>query len=162
MKIEKNILIRNKAVKKLKKKLNKEYPIYPLDESEILFKKRVNQNMRNRLQTMLSYDEIRIEDVADFLSLLDERLSLEGMMFDSALEKKEEMDDIYGKYNKRYSTMDEVDIPIDIGFIEYEVKRKLTSEKREKLGMKLTEQQKEKKWKKKHKKKAKKLKPFYY
>ena len=46
MKIEKNILIRNKAVKKLKKKLNKEYPIYPLDESDILYKKRVNQNIK--------------------------------------------------------------------------------------------------------------------
>jgi len=163
MVISKNILVRNKAVKRLKKKDGKEYPIYPLDESDILYKKRLNQNMRNRLQSMLSYDELRIDEVSDFLSLLEERLSIEDMTLERAIEKKEELDDKYGKYNKRYTTMDDIDISTDIGFIEYMVKQRLTTKTRESVGMPLTEQQKEKKWQKKHKKKAKKkLKPFLY
>ena len=57
MKIARNILLRNKAKKTLEKKHEGFFPIERLDNgAQSILEKRLNQNLRNRLQTMLSYN----------------------------------------------------------------------------------------------------------
>lgn len=164
MKIPNNTMMRNKAIKRIEKKEGGIVPIEPFpDETEHWeeqYKKRLNQNLRNRLQTMLSYNEIRLEDVGDFLSLLEERLNVEDMFLETALKTKERLDDEYGSYSKRYTTIAELKTKADCGYLVHEHKHILNDKERKNLGMPLTEGQKEKKWQKKHKKKSKKFEPF--
>lgn len=163
MKIARNILLRNKAKKTLEKKHEGFFPIERLDNgAQSILEKRLNQNLRNRLQTMLSYNDIHLEDVADFLSLLEARLKLNDMDIEMASTKMKELDKKYGSYSKGMSTMDELDINDDIGFIPYEHRHIATIDQRKRLGMGLTEQQKEKEYKKKHKKKKKKMDSFLW
>lgn len=150
MEIPKNTLIRNKGFKKIMKK-NPDCAIEQIPESsEITYKKRLNQNLRNRLQTLLSYNEIRLDDVADLLSLLETRIELENISLSEAMIRKEKLDEKFGKYTKRYTTSYDIKVDKKCGFIPYEHMHKLTADERKNLGLPLTEQQKEQKWKKKH------------
>lgn len=120
--IPKNVLIRNLVKKPLMKHANISIKKFSLSgvNSKDMYKKRLNSNLRKRLNSLLSYNTIKDDEVADFLSLLDERLRMEGSDLDEAVNRSRMMDITYGTYSKRYNTQeDTICDDADLGFIEF-------------------------------------------
>lgn len=123
--IPKNTLLRNNTSKILKNETD-DAPINKfhapgLDEDH-KYKKRVNANMRVRFQTMLSFSTVRELDVADLISLLNERLKLEGKNLEDCMKLSKKLDSEFGTYSKRKTTYYPMLVETDdlkCGFIPY-------------------------------------------
>lgn len=120
--IPKNVLIRNNVKKPLAEHANISIKKFSLSEvnSKDMYKKRINSNLRKRLNSLLSCNTIKDDEVADFLSLLDERLRMEGSDLEEAVNNSKLLDTKYGSYSKRYNTKEPVLCEdADLGFIEF-------------------------------------------
>ena len=77
---------------------------------------------------MLSGSSINLIEVADLLSLINERLVIAGESLDDAIKEMAILDKEYGQYTKHYTSKRELDIESDI-FLEYVDRGKIVTDR---------------------------------
>lgn len=110
-KIPKNTIVRDNVRKNLRKILP-DVCINKFSSSgnnpDWDYKKRLNANLRKRLNSLISQNTIRSNELGEFLGLLEERLMLEGMDLQTGLNEKKALEDTYGKYTKRLNVYTDI------------------------------------------------------
>lgn len=111
-----NTIIRDGLSKKLKKNFNADVSKFNTKGATIYlnaYRKRLNSCIRKRLNSTLSYNSIKVDECAELLGLLEERLSLDNISLDKVIEAKKSLEEKYGCYDKRQNVNEEIDIPDD-------------------------------------------------
>lgn len=125
IRIPKNVILRNKVSKNIQKGGESNPPITKMPKgvySEInRLTKRVNSNLRKRLNSMLAYNSISVEEAADFIELFIERLRIDGISMEEVDGKRRELNEKYGNYEKHFNADEVIETEIDdCGFIPFE------------------------------------------
>lgn len=136
--ILKNTIVRDKV----KKNLKKSSVVVPISKFSSAgnnpdwdYKKRLNANLRKRLGSLLSYNSLRPSEIGEFLGLLEERLKMDGFSLKDGMKEKEKLEKLYGKYEKRLNTEEDIFTEDkDCGFIFYVNDTHVTDKFREEAG----------------------------
>lgn len=119
--IDKNRLMRNKAKKILKANgelLAENKVIIKMDtdipQGEYHYRRRLNQNIKDRVASLTRNLNFRLEEVADLLDLLEERLKLDGNSLEDVAPHRAELKRKYGSYSKKYTTTTLLDVESDV------------------------------------------------
>lgn len=135
--IPKNTLLRSKDAKAITEipgyeDAVKKYKTKQLDDDHS-YRKKVNANLRKRLDSLFHGDMINEEEVVDFLSLLEHLLILHNIDIDDMMKKRFYRDHEYGTYStRRYTTVDIDDERFDdLSFIPYSKTVKMTKKLKE-------------------------------
>lgn len=124
--IPKNTLVRRNVAKHIKKEYDDfiKSPVKKIDVDEIQgnyhYRRRLNNNIKKRVTSLLTECTVEIDEMADLLQLLNDRALLDGFDIRDVLSKMSELNEKYGSYSDNYTTTDNVDIEDD-GFIPYRV-----------------------------------------
>lgn len=113
MYIPKNTLLRDKAKKILsdegldlliEKMENKDPQTF-----QYRYRRRLNQMIKKRVDSMLKGNILDITEVADLLDLVETRMLLDGNELKSAMIRRMTLKDEYGSYTKGYTNVGDID-----------------------------------------------------
>ena len=111
--VDKNRLLRNKAKKILKEKGelfgSDDMPaIQKMDidipQGEYHYRRRLNQNIKDRVNSMCRDLTLNMNEVADLLDLIQERLKLDGHSLEEVEPYRVALHAKYGGYSKKFTT----------------------------------------------------------
>lgn len=118
-----NTLLRDKA-KSIFKKEGLSTLVKKIDVDEIQgeyhYRRRLNQMIKKRVDSLLKGNIGNIDEAADLMDLINERLMLDGYSLDDVKERATEIHERYGTYSKHYTTQKEGIETESCVFIPYE------------------------------------------
>lgn len=121
--IPKNTLIRKKVAKSLKR--DYEPLVKKIDTDELQggyhYRRRLNQNIKKRLTSLLTETSVSESEMADLLELLNERAIIDGFELSDCEPIRNHLNKEYGDYKDMYTTIEDIDEEEE-GFIPYHVK----------------------------------------
>lgn len=131
--IPKNAMLRDKVKEFIRKENQIELDgvkKMDIDDFQGLYhiSRRLNQCIKKRANSMLSGSSINLIEVADLLSLINERLVIEGESLEDAIKEMTILDKVYGQYTKHYTSKRELDIDSDV-FLEYVDRGKIVTDR---------------------------------
>lgn len=121
--IPKNTLIRKKVASSLKE--NYKPLIKKIDTDELQgiyhYRRRLNQNIKKRITSLLSETTVNKFELADLLELLNERAIIDGFELSDCEPIRTQLNKEYGNYKDKFTTTEYIN-EVEKGFIPYYVK----------------------------------------
>ena len=113
MHIPKNTLLRDKA-KKILRDEGLDLLIEKMEDKDpqtfqYRYRRRLNQMIKKRVDSMLKGNVLDITEVADLLDLVETRMLLDGDELKSAMIRRMTLKDEYGLYTKGYTNVADID-----------------------------------------------------